>query len=83
MRDERGNGYYIYILDVKCFVLKGNNESGNSAKRERFYIKGKRSRWDNSDTKFLLMQTYKWHGIPATGKTFSTERAGITWNCSD
>ena len=26
------------------------------------------------------MQMYKWHGIPATGKTLSTERAGITWN---
>ena len=45
--------------------------------RGKVYIKGNRSRWDNSDTKLLLMQTYKWHGIPATGKTFSTKRASI------
>ena len=60
---------YIAILDVKYFVLAegiANNESGNSAKRERFMSKGSRSRWDSSDTKLHLMQTYKWHGIPAT-----------------
>ena len=57
------------------FCIKGNNESGNSAKRERSMSKGSRSRWDNSDIKLLLMQTYKWHGIPATAITFSAKRA--------
>ena len=66
---------YIAILDVKYFVLAegiANNESGNSAKRERFMSKGSRSRWDSSDTKLKRISGMEYQRLH--GKTCSSYR---------